>query len=150
TLVHFSRIGGNGRNSDVFVNADTGNVSVTEVGAAGASEISTGSGKLTILTGAAGNFTLGTGVILSAGGDVTISAGGLEVAAPIASTSGNVTVTGSGAISVRAPITGLTASVFGGSTADSISVSSTGATPLTVDGRGGGDSIIVNFGSLQN
>ncbi len=87
--------------------------------------------------------------VTATGGTVTISTTlGLTVAQAVAANAA-AALSGNGPINVDAAITGGTAMVNGGGGADTITVATTGATPLAVDGTGGGDSIVIDFGTLN-
>jgi hypothetical protein len=100
-----------------------------------------------------------TSGVTATGGDVRITTThDLTVSQPVSTATsgpnaGAVTLTGGTAagsnFNVFAAISGSSASVLGGTGADVITVQTTGATPLTVDGQGGGDSIRVDLGALN-
>jgi uncharacterized repeat protein (TIGR01451 family) len=94
--------------------------------------VQSASGSVNMTAGT--NFTLSSGSVVSAGSSATLTGG--------ADNAGS-------AITISGPITGTSASVLCGSGADTITVTTTGSTPLKVNGMGGGDSIIIDFGSLN-
>ena len=133
---------------------------VTGIGAS-ASPLNTTVGTLAALDATSGGvFDSNTGTltigsvggldgVTATGGAVTISTTlGLTVAKAVTANEA-ATLSGNGPINVDAAITGGMAKVNGGGGADTITVTTTGATPLALDGKGGGDSIFIDFGTLN-
>jgi hypothetical protein len=116
-----------------------------------------GGGVFVTNTGAAlGLATVGGTVgVTATGGAVTINTSGdLTVSSPVSTAGAAVTLTGGTDnaghnILVNAAIGGSSAAVLGGTGADNVTVTATGATPLTVNGMGGGDALVVDFGALN-
>jgi hypothetical protein len=103
-------------------------------------------GALKGVAATGGNVTIATNHDLTVSQAVSTATSGANA--------GAVTLTGGGAnagsnINVNAAVTGASATVLGGTGADTIHVTATGATPLLVNGKGGGDSIVVDFGALN-
>jgi hypothetical protein len=99
--------------------------------------------------------TLTINGVAATGGAITIAtSGNLTIAQPVGTatagaTAGAATLSGSGIINVNDAITGNTASVLGSIAGDAITITTTGATPLMVNGMSGGDNILVDFGALN-
>jgi hypothetical protein len=98
--------------------------------------------------GLSGVTATGGAVTLTTSGDITVLDG--VSTASSGPGAGAVTVSGNGTINILAPLTGASATVLGGSSADVITVETTGPTPLTVNGQGGGDIYELDFGNLAS
>ena len=120
-----------------------------------AGSIST-SGPILIENVSTGDLTIGTvdgvnGLTATVSGPVNVETlGGLTLSQPINAPA--TALTGSGAININSTITGDSATVNGGDGPDVITVTTTGSTPLTLNGQGGGDSYVIPFatGALQS
>jgi hypothetical protein len=132
----------------------------TAVSTFAANNVGTGGVFVTNTSSALTIGTVGaaTGVVAT-GGNISITTSGNLTVSQVVTTAtsggnaGSVTLTGGTAggstINVNAAITGASASVLGGTGGDTIGVTVTGATPLGVNGQGGGDAITVAFGALN-
>ena len=103
-----------------------------------------------------GDLIIGTvdgvsGLTATVNGPVNVeNEGNLTLSQPINAPA--TALTGSGVININSTITGDFATVNGGGGADVITVTITGATPLTLNGQDGDDSYVIPFatGSLQS
>ena len=101
-------------------------------------------------TGALVIGTVGSLNGVTAASDVSINTSGTLAVNQSITTAGNVVVSGAGTIAVGTAINGLSAVVQGSAAADSITISTTGTAPMSVDGRGGTDTYTIDFGGLQS
>ena len=108
------------------------------------------SGGILIVNNSTGDLIIGTvdgvsGLSATVNGPVNVETlGGLTLSQPINAPA--TALTGSGAININSTITGDGATINGGDGPDVITVTTTGATPLTLNGQGGGDSYVIGFG----